>query len=207
MPRVYTRKFDWDAARARHAAGESIAALAAEFGVTKQAIRFAVITGELDRQRAYSRAWQTRGRCDDCGGPMNNLSRSNGSRRCLSCAAKARTTSVRAHELLCQSCKKWKPDADFPRSRHKRVVYRRSRHRYCRACCTVARREYRDRNKVPCVGCGKPALPPNEKRTSGHHEPRCRECFHAWQAEWMRLPEQREAARSRSVAARRRRSA
>lgn len=145
-PRVYVRKFDWDEARARYAAGEPVNTLAAEYGVTRQAVYRVVTPGCIEREAAYSRERQRRGRCNDCGGPMNLMSRSRGSTRCVACAAAARVTSVRDGEIRCFSCHAWKPDDDFPRSASQRHLVRRGRHSFCRACQTIKKREYRHRN-------------------------------------------------------------
>ena len=147
MPREYQRKFDWDEARARHAAGETPGRIAAELGVTEQAIRRVVIPGERERVAEYGRAHTVgAGACDDCGGPMNLASRYNGSTRCRACSAVARATTVRPGALQCCRCHEWKPDDDFPSNRSEKVA-RRGRHGVCRPCQTIARREYRQRNR------------------------------------------------------------
>ena len=76
---------------------------------------------------------------------------------------------------MCFKCREWKADEGFP---HKNSggLRRRGRSNYCRSCETIARQQYRERIKVPCVGCGKPALPQSEKGTRGRAEPRCRSC-------------------------------
>lgn len=177
--RVYVRRFDYEEAQSRYDAGESLSALAAEYGVTYTAV-WQVVT-PAGRHLAKRSADNVRARtvgqgiCDDCGGPMSAASRRHGSTRCMPCAARARATTVRAGELRCNRCREWKIDENFPMNRSKRGA-RRGRHQQCRACSTILRREYRERHKVPCIGCGKPVLPPREKGPHGYHEPRCLEC-------------------------------
>lgn len=197
MPRVYTRKFDHDEARARYQAGERISDLAKAYGVSTTAVARVVDERVAQRMAEAHERFRLSGRCDVCGGQMSGHSRSTGSRRCRRCAALAQATSVRNTMLLCMTCRVWKPDEDFPRNRAERIA-RRGRHTQCRACATVSRREYRNRSKQPCVDCGAPALPPSEKGLRGWEAPRCRSCFH----EWQRLPEQRAAASARAKAQR-----
>jgi len=174
------RRFDHAEAQCRYDAGESLADLAVEYGVTRNGL-WQVVTPE--GRRAARRSTENRrartvgqGVCDDCGGTMNAYSRKLGSTRCRFCAARAQATSVRESTLRCKTCREWKQDAEFPHGR--RRIARRGRHQQCRACQTKARQDYRERHKLPCVGCGAPALPPSEKRTRGGDVPRCRECFY-----------------------------
>lgn len=175
--RVYVRMFDWDEARRLRAEGLSCRAIAARLGVTTSAVYRVVTPGQIEAQAANARRYASTGVCDDCGGPMNRVSRSHGSRRCAECAAVARTTSARPEALRCVTCREWKPDSDFPLGGRK--IGRRGRHLQCRGCQTIARRAYRDRHKQPCVGCGKPALPPREKGPRGSGVARCLDCYHA----------------------------
>lgn len=171
MPRFYTRKFDWEEARRLRAEGVPTREIAKRFGVTYNAVFRVVSPGRMEREAAYKRRWEATGRCDDCGGPMNQASRSpaRGSRRCVSCASTLRRTSVTADMLQCVTCREWKPDADFPLNRG--LPARRDRHRQCRACCTAARRDYRNRHKVPCAtGCGRLVLAPNEQEASARQK-------------------------------------
>lgn len=195
MPRP--RTFSWDEAKRLRSQGLTYREIANHLGVSDSAVVFACD----DRQRAmaenYKAEWQRRNTCVDCG-KRTSRNRLGHVSRCLSCSAKARATTVRETTLRCSSCGEWKPDNAFPYSRAARQTHR-GRHQQCRACQTIARRAYRNRHKVPCVGCGKPALPPSEKGTHGTSQPRCRDCMY----DWMRLPEQREAARKRALARRR----
>lgn len=179
--RIYPRKFDHDEARERYAAGESSSALAREYGVTQTAV-WTVVSAKGAKWRDSERL-KGAGRCRRCGDPTNAQSvythpRSKG--LCTSCANDDQATSVRADELQCSVCRAWKPDEAFPHN-HSERFRRRTRHGTCRRCLTAARQEYRERHKVPCVGRGKPALPPSEKRTNGSDVPRCRSCFNAAQ--------------------------
>lgn len=149
--RVYVRRFDHEEAQARYEAGETIAALAAEFEVTYRAVwnvatesgRTAVRKSQENAKRRY----EGQGICDDCGGPMNLGGRLyNGARRCNPCSALAQATSVREGELRCVICKQWKPDYGFPHNKRERGA-RRGRHTVCRSCQTVVRRDHRRRNR------------------------------------------------------------
>lgn len=197
--RVYVRKFDWDEARRLRAEGLTLQAIAERFGVSPTAITFAVVPGAYAAARGRRAEYQRNGgNCVDCGTRLShNYSRPV--RRCKPCASLAQATTATDTELRCYSCHEWKPDNDYPYSRSA-YRNRRGRHGTCRACHTLRRQAYRERHKVPCVGCGKPALPPNEKTSGGGSQPRCRDCFHEWQAEFQRQPEQREAARQRALA-------
>lgn len=137
------RTFDYDEARRRHAAGESYASLGREFGVSQQAVTRACDDGVRTRMDRASAEWIRSGRCPDCGRPATRHGLQK-QLRCRTCAAHLKTTSVRDSELQCVVCREWKPDDEFPRSVAE--PQRRSRHTNCRACCTVQRREYRQRN-------------------------------------------------------------
>jgi len=146
MSRAYTRKFDWDEARRRHAAGETIHRLAAEYGVTRLAVRRVVTPGYLERENAHRKEWMARGRCDDCGGPMNKLSRSHGSTRCKPCSDRAQLTTVNGDLAYCSTCKKWLPLDDF----HANKTQRKSAggiHGQCRPCNTEWVRKWRAANR------------------------------------------------------------
>ncbi len=143
-PRVYVRKFDWDEARRRHAAGESYAALAREYGVSNSAVQLACKDYLRARDQARASAWQSNGVCPVCGGRASR-NRTTGQHRCMRCASVAAATSVRDGELRCGTCREWKPDDDFSRSASDSA--RRERNGTCRACGTVAKREYRARNR------------------------------------------------------------
>jgi len=176
MPRVYKRKFDWDEARRRRAAGETYPDIARSLGVSIAAVRFAVNDDERERAAQRVKEWQRSGTCIDCGQPCSRTFRRK-EHRCNACAGKARITNVRDGELRCATCETWKPDDDFPRSSHVRCIVRRGRHRVCRMCSTKLRREYRERHKVPCSGgCGRMVLPGNEKGVRGLPIPQCHSC-------------------------------
>lgn len=174
--RVYRRTFDHEQARRRWLAGESQSALAREYGVSQSRISQVVSDVHSATIRYYQEHVKLAGRCQRCGAPTNRAAQYQGSRHCRDCAYKLLATSVRDDALRCFKCGQWKNDDDFPRSSAK-TARRRGRHTACRACNTKARQAYRERHKVPCVGCGKPALPPNEKGAGGAAFPRCRECF------------------------------
>lgn len=146
MARVYVRKFDHDEARARYANGESVRALALEYGVVYNAVRLVVVPGAREQQAKSYAAWVRKGRCDDCGGPMSQHSRSLGSTRCKECADRVRATSVSDDALRCITCSEWKQDTEFPRNAAGRKL-RRGRASQCRSCQTLAKRDYRRRNR------------------------------------------------------------
>lgn len=194
--RVYKRRFDWEEARSRHAQGEPTGQIAASLGVSYNAVYRVLTPARIEWEDRYKKEWGSRGQCDDCGGPMNNHSRSRGSTRCRKCASLMLGTTARETELQCVRCHEWKPDGAFPSNRTEKYA-RRGRHTVCRECSTIMRQEYRQRHKVPCVGCGAPALPPNEKTTNGTLVARCRQCYYAW----CRTPEGRKQAREKALAA------
>ena len=144
MPRVYERRFDWDEARRRHAAGESLTALAHEYGVSPMAVYYAVNDEARARMAARNGRWVREGVCPDCG-TQTTRHNAREDRRCRNCSAIAQATTVRDDELQCVTCKEWKPDDQFPGDR-KRIA-RRGKHRQCRTCQTKARRDHRHRNR------------------------------------------------------------
>lgn len=146
-PRVYVRKFDWDEARRRHAAGESQAALAREYGVSAAAVHLAVNDEARAREREYRAQWQRSGVCPDCGTQSTRRGGSGRSARCLRCAGKLRTFTARPDELLCSHCKAWKPDEEFYLGQAKKLIARRGRKHQCRSCDNAARKDYRKRNR------------------------------------------------------------
>lgn len=147
-PRIYTRKFDHDEALRRYAAGESGPMLARLYGVSVSAIYFQV---SPKAQASHARAAEkirASGRCDDCGGPMNGLSRrTSGSTRCRPCANRLAATSVRETELQCSTCRQWKPDSEFWNDAAKSNQVRRGKHKQCKVCGVVERRSHRERNR------------------------------------------------------------
>jgi hypothetical protein len=129
------------------------------------------------RTSAYQRIGQAH--CVDCGiGISRNASRP--SERCKRCAGLHRATTVRDATLLCVTCKQWLRDKDFPCNRNKNGA-RRGRHKQCRACSTIARRQHREREKVPCAnGCGRlvsgPLAQEAERRRGHPATGMCRSC-------------------------------
>lgn len=136
------RTFDYAEAKRLRAAGETYAAIGRRFGVTPEAARLAVRDDVRARALAASAAWQAAGRCPDCGAPATRHSRT-WQLRCRDCAVRAQTTSVRETELLCMTCREWKPDAAFARNRTE--PQRRGRHDQCTPCNTAAKRAWRQR--------------------------------------------------------------
>lgn len=191
--RVYQRRFDHEEAAGRHAAGESLAALAREYGVTASAVGYAVWPGAKARRRLYAMEWRT-GRCEACGGPAMRLvgtkTKYNRDGRCLcaGCRSVARRErlrfdrggvleAVRCVNRDCANGERWQPPENFTRGEKFRDVRPGGIHGSCRACQTRTRRRYREARKVPCETCGTPCLPPSEKGRSGAAVPRCRACY------------------------------
>jgi hypothetical protein len=136
--RQYQRKFDWEEARKRHQAGESIAKIAADLGVSHTAVHRVVNPKVHDQMREYGRNWQKSGVCGQCGGANT--------RRypiCLACANKNRA-NVKDGTAYCPKCASWKPLDQFTPtpSRPGRQV-----HGECRACGTQRRAAWRDKNR------------------------------------------------------------
>ena len=149
MARVYVRKFDWDDARARHAAGETYTALAREYGVSWAAVEHACDEDAKRRDQERASKWMHSGVCPDCGAPgrvPESIAKAQGRKgRCRPCAAKVAATTVREDALWCAACREWKPDDAFPHNRA--IAHRRGRHSSCRPCLTVAKRDWRARNR------------------------------------------------------------
>ena len=172
--RVYRRKFDHEDAQRRYATGETIAALAAEYGVTAKAVERVVRPEVRARMYAAASLHGHRYRHDTCACGARKDKRAA---RCRDCHLREVLGEVfDAHGYLrCNRCNCYLPLTEFGFDAHKRE--RAFRRAYCRECEARARQDYRERHKVPCVVCGKPALPPSEKMTGGAPFPRCRECF------------------------------
>lgn len=177
------RKFDWNKARELRASGMTYAAIGRVLGVTDRAVRLACDDNARARQALITRKWQRGGVCEDCGTQISRNA-TNPAKRCVRCAGLAAAVNVRESELRCVTCREWKPDDMFPRSRAGAVSHR-GRHDQCRACQTVARREYRNRNKVPCAnGCGTLVSAPNEQQAVAKYTGRtptgmCKACANA----------------------------
>lgn len=188
------RRFDYDAARARHAAGESAKDLAAEFGVTTSAIYRVTQPGRIEREVAYNRRWRT-GRCEDCGGPAMRLvggkrgHNIDGRILCRACRGKDRCERLRFHHgtgrllevrcssLDCANGERWQPPENFPAGVRFKDVRPGGIHNLCRACNTRARQQYREKRKIPCVRCGELCLPANERGARRNPTGLCRRCW------------------------------
>jgi hypothetical protein len=148
--RVYRRKFDHEQAQIRHAAGETVTALAREYGVSFQAVKRVVDLRTRARMAEQTRRYLMSGVCVDCGKEGVSIH----GPRCRACASQLKANSVRADTLRCTTCRRWLPDSDFPRRGANKA--RRQRHKQCRECNTVARRAYREKHKAACEGgCGR----------------------------------------------------
>lgn len=171
MPRA--RLFDYDEAKRLRADGLTYQAIADRFGVSNSAVALAVNDAAREIANERANAWQRRGVCIDCGGQCTRTA-GTPAHRCKTCAALAKATSVREDELQCMKCREWKPDAGFPSNRAESGV-RRGRHDQCRPCLTEAKREWRERTRVPCsYGCGR-LVEGKNRRTPGK-PPACFYC-------------------------------
>lgn len=148
--RVYTRRFDHAEARRRYKAGETLTELAREYGVSPEAVRYAVDDRTRRRMVLASMDYQSSGKCEKCGKPCSKAP--NKVSRCKSCADDRRVTTVRKATLKCVLCKQWKRDDAFNMDTGQ--PRRRNRHASCVACDTSAKRAWREVRKVPCSGCG-----------------------------------------------------
>lgn len=163
MPRVYTRKFDWHEAKRLRGEGLTYRQIADRLGVSDTAVMRACDPWFRERMEKTTSAWVRGARCPDCG-TQTTRQRKGEDHRCRRCDSIRRGTTARDGELLCTVCREWKPDDAYPHSREEKHA-RRGRHGSCRVCLTVARREYRNRHKVPCAtGCGRQVMAPNEQR-------------------------------------------
>jgi hypothetical protein len=182
---VYRRGFDHDEARVLHNMGWSYNRIAKHMGVSFSAVRRVLNENAREYIDAKNKE-RIRAQRQPCLGGCGTLvwrhgaqgrARSGYCPRCFPAAKYA--DDVAEHALRCRECDEFLADEQFRLRSDQPKHYRRGRHSVCRECESAMRDEYRQRHKVPCVGCGNPALPPSEKGLRAHHEPRCRDCFHA----------------------------
>ena len=179
------RLFDHDEAVRLHEAGLSYAKIGERLGVCEsaafQAVKRATDPVWAERSRSYHRAHQRVAKRTQCAGGCGRLVWKQAGRTnlCPSCHGKlVASPRVRDGELQCADCGEWKPDGEFHR-KARGAAARRGRTSQCKPCATKARQAYRERRKQPCVVCGAPALPPEEKGARGSGPPRCRPCYYA----------------------------
>jgi hypothetical protein len=139
------RRFDWDEAAKLRSEGWSYERIAKQLGVSASGVQRVLVPGLAEKMLAHCAAWQSankpwRGVCPGCGGPASNA-RGDRARCCLACASKRRATSVRADTLRCSTCRRWLSDDHFPRQAA--CIRRRGRHRQCRSCGAIVKRDYR----------------------------------------------------------------
>lgn len=140
------RRFDWDEARRRRAAGESYASIARSLGVSQTAVARVcdpLVAVELAANTARR---QTSGTCQRCGAPCSlNTSRQERA-TCRSCWAELRAAVIWAGPgepiaAKCSDCKHWLSPDHFYRSG---PPGRASLTKTCRDCNAARRRAYRD---------------------------------------------------------------
>lgn len=153
------RKFDYDEARRLRAQGMTYAEIGALLGVSGSAIHLACNDAARERNNANSARWTRENARRACSGGCGRLVWTHMKGRtgyCPTCFAREirAADSVRPTLLFCHYCEEWKPDEDFPRRRS--LIARRGRAAGCRVCQTELKRDWRERNKVPCShGCGR----------------------------------------------------
>ena len=157
--RACVRRFDHEEALRRYEAGERVADLAAEYGVSISAVYRVLTPGAKAREVVRNREWRT-GNCDVCGGPAMRLigskllSNPDGCCLCVRCRADARRErllfnehgtliSVRCTNEECANGERWQPPKNFTRGIRHREVREGGIHGLCRSCQTAAKRRYR----------------------------------------------------------------
>ena len=120
------------------------------------------------KRNAYARVWMREHMRKPCLGGCGALVWTHMKGRtgyCIRCVKEREFGhNVRADTLRCTGCGEWKPDDAFYRATGRSAFVRRGRKSVCRKCENTSRREYRERNKVPCAGgCGTRVLAPNEQ--------------------------------------------
>lgn len=182
MRRIYEHQFDWVLAEALYDDGYSVSDVARELGVSPNAVAMAVRLDEAGRRAAVL---GEKDACE-CGRPKLRWSL-----RCKKCFEREAADSANARvvgpdaeglfwlECRCSSCKEWLIWTDFYKG-HRVAPARGGRKTRCKVCDNAARREYRDRAKIPCAVCGKPRLPGKEKKRTdrpSQPHPFCRDCW------------------------------
>jgi hypothetical protein len=168
------RTFDWDNAARLREQGLTHAEIATRLGVPKSSVYYALSPETRARNTKRTAEWQRSGKCPNCGKPASR-NHSTGQHLCRACASARQATSVRDDELRCSRCQQWKPDAEFPSDRNYRYAARRFHHSRCRPCSTETKREWRERNRVPCShGCGTLVEAKNRRDPTKPHE--CQVC-------------------------------
>jgi hypothetical protein len=175
--RVYVRTFDHEEAIRRREAGESVADLAAEYGVTANAIYLATNPAWRQKQVDYHREWRT-GSCEECGGPAMRLvggkkqHNKDGRTLCFRCRSDAKRERLRFDELGalaavrcvhedCANGQRWQSPDNFTRGPRHREVREGGIHSQCRSCQTRAKKRYRETH-------------PDYRRANGGHQARRR---------------------------------
>ena len=144
-PKGPPRKFDWDTARELRNQGWTYQRIANLMGVSYARI-YQICNPETHaRVTARVLELQRSGTCVHCGAQCSTSYSRHLQGRCRQCANLSKITTVRDAELLCCSCRNWKPDEAFPHNAT--LEHRRHRHRQCTQCGTIAKRAYRRRSQ------------------------------------------------------------
>jgi hypothetical protein len=127
------------------------------------------------------------GVCVDCGGPMTRnthqaSARGKNHERCMACFRAHQTRQsfnarVVNETLKCGICHQFLPFHEYPQGMLARFLERgKGKSPNCRTCDTAARVAYRERQKTPCVNCGKPRIGDEIGRRIDTGL--CLDCFH-----------------------------
>lgn len=181
--RAYKRKFDHELAQEMYARGFNVNEISRHLGniVTSTAIARVVNPEIKKRMDASALLYAMSGTCSECGGRCQRFpKKKDGPSLCRDCWATTRQTRFKLDEsenvvaIRCPKCKTWGDPILF------RLTKKGSRGfaQRCRQCETESRRNYRNRQKLPCVFCGELALPGKEK-SGGVSYPRCAKCYRA----------------------------
>lgn len=167
----YRRKFDHEDAQVRYAAGETIAALAREYGVAWAAVQRVVNPAVRKRMDAQSLAY-----IDSCRIP------------CLGGCAKLVWMHGKGRTGYCAQCLGEKNNV--VRHGTENEYTQGCRCHPCLAAATEAKRVRRAATKVPCShGCGTMVDGNNRRDNSKPFE--CRSCYHRRQRGELTLPDAR----------------
>jgi hypothetical protein len=138
-------KYSWARIRKLHELGHPNREIAKRLGCDATTVRRVLSDKAIVRYRRHQqqnpRSNYIGNTCADCGKPITG--QEHHTHRCQDCFGASCRTTIRDDELRCRRCGEWKPDDGFPMNRYE--TSRRGRHRACRPCNTITRRETRAR--------------------------------------------------------------